>query len=77
MLILSQERLREYMMKLKKQSNIMEITLTWHFILMIFVSIILIMGVFKEEDSSLDFSNMIYLPILVIIWLIYGGIFIW
>lgn len=55
----------------------MEITLTWHLILMIFVSIILIMGIFKEEEGPLDFSNMIYLPILVIIWLIYGGIVIW
>lgn len=54
----------------------MEIKLTWHLLIMIVVSVILIIRIFKQEDG-LDMSFWFYGIILVIIWLIYGGVFLW
>lgn len=55
----------------------MQITVTWHLILVIVISIILIIGIFREQEYGLDFSAVFYGLIIVIIWLVYGGIFIW
>lgn len=55
----------------------MAIQITWHLILVIVISIILIIGFLSGDDSPLDFSGFFYALILVIVWLVYGGIFIW
>lgn len=54
----------------------MTITLTWHLILMIVVSIILLIRALSD-DVGLDFSLFFYGIIVVIIWSVYGGIFWW
>lgn len=54
----------------------MEITLTWHLLVMIVITVLLLIGIFKERDG-LDLSSVFYLVILLIIWLVYGGIFLW
>jgi len=55
----------------------MSITITWHLILMIIISIALIIRIFIDSEGGLDFSSFFYGIIIVIIWAIYGGIFIW
>lgn len=54
----------------------MTINVTWHLILVIVISIILIIGVIKNEEG-LDFSSFIYAFLLVVLLGIYGGIFLW
>lgn len=55
----------------------MEIKLTWHLLVMIVITVILIIKAFKESDYGLDFSGFFYGVILVVLWLIYGGIVLW
>lgn len=52
------------------------ITVTWHLLLMIVISVILVMAFFREREG-LDFSFVFYGVIFIIIWLSYGGVFIW
>lgn len=53
------------------------ITLTWHLILVVIISIILIIGMFKEDEGYLDLTGAVSFLLLIILWLIYGGIVIW
>lgn len=55
----------------------MTIQLTWHLLLMIVISIILIIRIFKESEFGLDLSGFFYGAILVVAWSIYGGFFLW
>lgn len=55
----------------------MEITITWHLLVMIVITVLLLVGVFKGSDGELDFSSFWYVAIIVIIWLVYGGVFLW
>lgn len=55
----------------------MGVTLTWHLILMVIVTVVLIIKMFTEQEGGLDFSTVFYGIILVILWLIYGGIALW
>lgn len=55
----------------------MTIEITWHLVLIIIISIVLIIGIFKEADGGLDFSAFFYGVVLMVVWAIYGGIFIW
>ena len=54
----------------------MEITLTWHMIVMIVVTVCLVRGLSKERND-LDFGGIILFLIIVCLWAIYGGIFLW
>lgn len=54
----------------------MEIRLTWHLLVMIVITVILIIRMFKT-DGGLDMSFGFFGIILVVIWLIYGGIVLW
>lgn len=47
----------------------MTIQITWHLILVIVISIVLIIGIFKEEESALGFSNGFYGILLIALWL--------
>ena len=49
----------------------MTIELTWHLILMVIVSVILIVGMFIGDEGSLNLNSFFYGFILVILWLIY------
>lgn len=53
------------------------ITITWHLLLMVVITVLLIIGMFKDSDGSLDFGGILYFIVLVLAWLIYGGIFLW
>jgi|GEM_PF-2464464 len=56
----------------------MVITLTWHLVIMILISIFIIAALFKgSEDIGDFFSSCLGLGILIILWLIYGGIVWW
>lgn len=55
----------------------MTITITWHLVLVIVISIILLISIFREQEGGLDLSAFFYGTILLIVWLIYGGIFFW
>lgn len=55
----------------------MEITVTWHLVLLIILTITFIVRIFKESESDLDFTPTLNIIVLVIVWAIYGGIFIW
>lgn len=55
----------------------MTIELTWHLILMVIVSVILIVNMFAGEEGPLNLNSFFYGFILVILWLIYGGIALW
>jgi len=55
----------------------MQITLAWHLILMVVITIILMLRMFSEQDSGLDLSSLFFGTIIVVIWLIYGGIAWW
>gem|GEM_PF-3317577 len=54
----------------------MAINVTWHLILVVVISIILIVNAFKSEQG-LSFNGIFSILILAIIWAVYGGIFIW
>lgn len=53
------------------------ITITWHLLLIIVITVILGIGIFGDSDGDLDFSGILYFILIVLIWLIYGGIFLW
>lgn len=55
----------------------MEIKLTWHLLVMIVITVILIVKMFREQEGGLDLSAFFYGAIILIIWAIYGGVFLW
>lgn len=52
------------------------ITLTWHLLVMIVITVLLLIGVFKEADG-MDFTPVICILLLIALWGIYGGVFLW
>lgn len=52
------------------------ITIHWHLIVMIVITVLLLIGVLKDRDG-LDITPLFYLFIIVILWLVYGGIYFW
>lgn len=55
----------------------MQIQLTWHLILMIVLWVFLIVRIFTDSESGLDFSAFFYGILIVITVVIYGGIVWW
>jgi hypothetical protein len=53
------------------------ITVHWHLIVMIVITIFLLVSIFRESEFGLDLSGFFYGAIIVIMWAIYGGIFLW
>lgn len=53
------------------------ITITWHLLLMIIITVILGTRIFGDSDGDLDFSGALCFILIVLMWLIYGGIFLW
>ena len=52
----------------------MGITLTWHLLVMIVLSVLLIIGMIKEYE---DYSFALFGFLLVVLWAVYGGIVYW
>lgn len=52
------------------------ITVNWHLIVVIVITVFLLIGVFKEQEG-LDFTPVFCIFGLVVLWAIYGGIFLW
>ncbi|MDM1294285.1 hypothetical protein HX021_08235 [Sphingobacterium sp. N143] len=52
------------------------ITVHWHLIVVIVITVFLLAGAFKERDG-LDITPIFYIFGIVVLWAIYGGIFLW
>jgi hypothetical protein len=52
------------------------ITVHWHLIVVIVITIFLVIGMFKQ-DGPFDFSGLFCVIGLIVLWLIYGGIVWW
>lgn len=52
------------------------ITVHWHLIVVIVISIFLIIGMF-QQDGPFDFSGLFCFIGLIVLWLVYGGIVWW
>lgn len=55
----------------------MTIQITWHLIVMIVITVLILIGMFSESDGYVDVSSIMLFCILVVMWLIYGGIVFW
>ncbi|MDM1294322.1 hypothetical protein HX021_08420 [Sphingobacterium sp. N143] len=53
------------------------ITVYWHLIVVIVITALLIARMFTVDEGGMDFTSILCLIGVVLLWAIYGGIFLW